>query len=514
VLPPQLDGLLNPAAYTPRPQAVELRETHISWVLLAGDTAYKLKKAVELPFLSYGSLERRRDLCHEEVVLNTRLAPGIYRRVRAIVPAGDGLRIADESEPGAIEYAVEMRRYDENATLSRLLATGAVDATLIGAVGARIAAFHGSARIPRDAGRTVAALEAMVAENFSTLQDLGVAAGEAADLAAAFLEGRRGELLVRAASGLVRDGHGDLRAEHVVLESGIEIVDCVEFDAALREIDTGLDLAFLAMDLLRAGRVPATALVDGYRAAGGSPGDDTMLLFFAALRALIRAKVALIRASQVSGDDASRRRTDAEALLDLADRLGWQIRLGPLVAICGPAATGKTTLAGALGSRSGGVVLSSDVVRKELLGLAPTERAPLSAYHDETNRRTYAALGRAVADRLARADRVLVDATFRYAEDRHTFAAAAGGVAPLWIECRAPVGLVARRAAARTHEAVRTSDADRTVAVRTVEQFEPLDEVPRGRHVTASTAAGIALTLDGVRRVLDDRLRGSGRLLE
>ena len=256
------------------------------------------------------------------------------------------------------------------------------------------------------------------------------------------------------------------------------------------------------------------ALVDGYRAAGGNPGDDTLLLFFAALRALIRAKVALIRASQVGGDDAGRRRTDAEALLDLADRLGWQIRLGPLVAICGPAASGKTTLAAALGSLSGGAVLSSDVVRKELLGLAPTERAPLSAYDDEMNRRTYRALGRAVADRLARGDRVLVDATFRYAGDRHAFAAAAGGAAPLWIECRAPVGLVARRAAARTHDADRTSDADRAVAVRTVEQFEPLDEVPRGRQVTASTAADIALTLDGVRRALDDRLRGSGRLLE
>jgi uncharacterized protein len=282
----------------------------------------------------------------------------------------------------------------------------------------------------------------------------------------------------------------------------------------LREIDTGLDLAFLAMDVLREDRALATALVDGYRAAGGNPGDDTMLLFFGALRALIRAKVALIRASQVSGADAARRRTDADALLDLAARLGWQIRLGPLAAICGPAASGKTTLAGALGSLSGVVVLSSDVVRKQLLGLMPTERAPLSAYDDETNRRTYAALGRAVADRLTRGDRVLVDATFRYAKDRQAFAAAVGGVAPLWIECRAPVGVVARRAAARKREAIRTSDADRNVAVRTVEQFEALDEAPRNRHVTVNTAAGITLTLASVRRVLDDRLRSSGRRLE
>jgi hypothetical protein len=371
MLDPRLDGLLDPAAYEPRPAAVELRETHISWVLLAGDAAYKVKKPLTLPFLDYGSLERRRHFCHEEVALNARLAPGIYRGVRAVVAAGGGLRIAEEAHPSAIEYAVAMRRYDERATLAQKLDHGTTSPDELRDVGRRIAAFHAAAAVPARPERSVASLEAMLRENFATLRELGVDADETHALTRAFLEGRRDELVARARRGLVRDGHGDLRAEHVLLARGIEIVDCVEFDAALREIDTGLDLGFLSMDVMRRDRSLATALVDGYRKAGGEPGDDVLLAFFAAQRALIRAKVALIRAQQVDSADAARRRAHAAALLALAARLGWEIRLGRLAAVCGPAASGKTTLAAALAARSGAHVVSSDVLRKRLLGLAP-----------------------------------------------------------------------------------------------------------------------------------------------
>ena len=197
----------------------------------------------------------------------------------------------------------------------------------------------------------------------------------------AVLAGRRAELRRRAAAGLVRDGHGDLRAEHVVLERGIEIVDCVEFDPALREIDVGLDLAFLVMDLMRRDERLAAALVSAYREAGGDPGDDALVAFFAAQRALIRAKVALVRAGQVDGADAARRRADAAALLELAGRLGWRVRLGAAAIVCGAAASGKSTLAAALAERAGATVLSSDIVRKELVGVPATARAPDERLH-------------------------------------------------------------------------------------------------------------------------------------
>jgi aminoglycoside phosphotransferase family enzyme/predicted kinase len=484
----------------------ELRETHISRVLLRDDRAYKLKKPLRLPFLDYGTLERRHELCREEVRLNRRLAPDVYRGVRALVPGHNGLRLADEGTPGAVEYVVEMRRYDESATLARRLDAGVAGEVEVRAVGRRLAAFHAGAELPADPERAVPALEAMVAENFATLRGVGSddeLLGDAEQLAGAVLAGRRAELRRRAAAGLVRDGHGDLRAEHVVLERGIEMVDCVEFDPALREIDVGLDLAFLAMDLLRRDEWLAAALVSAYREAGGDPGDDALVAFFAAQRALIRAKVTLLRAGQVEGEDAARRRADAASLLDLGLRLGWRVRLGPVAIVCGLAASGKSTLAGALADRAGATLLSSDVVRKELLGLAATERAPATAYAPAMNERTYAALGRRAGERIDAGGHVVVDATFRFGADREAFAERLGGE-PLWIECRRPAAVRATRAAARREHPGTVSDADAALAI--AQEWQPLD-VPPGRHLDVETAREPAAALAAVRDDLDARLR-------
>jgi hypothetical protein len=491
----------------------ELRETHISWVLLAGETAYKLKKPVRLPFVDYGTLERRRALCHEEVRLNRRLAPDVYRGVRAVVPAAEGgFRFADEHDPAAVEYAVEMRRYDEDATLLRRLAVGTAGEAEVSAVGRRLAEFHAAAAIPREPEQTVARLWSMLDENFTSLRALYPTARGRIDcaerLAVAVQLGRRGELVARAAAGLVRDGHGDLRAEHVVLERGIAVVDCVEFDPGLREQDVGLDLAFLVMDLARRHERLAGALVTAYREAGGDPGDDALVRFFAAQRALIRAKVALIRASQVEAADAVRRRGDAAELLDVADRLGWSVRLGDLAVVCGVAASGKSTLAGALAERAGATVISSDVVRKRLLGIDPTARAPARAYADDVNSRTYEALGR-LAWRLGKAgDRVVVDATFRFAADRRAFAAARGPAQPgVWIECRAPASALADRAAVRATDPQRISDADAGIVGRQIEEWEPLEEIPADRRIVVATDRPAADVVASVAEIFDERLQ-------
>jgi uncharacterized protein len=509
-LPAALAGLLDPAAYAHRPAGVELRETHISWVLLAGELAFKLKKPLRLPFLDYSTLDRRHELCHEEVRLNSRLAPDVYHGVRAIVAAGDGLRIAVEDDPAAIEYAVEMRRYADEATLDRRLAAGAAAAPEVRDVARRLARFHADAAIPPEPERAVPALAAMLDENFATLEELAVDAEELDDarrLADAFLTGRRAELGRRAGSGSVRDGHGDLRAEHVLLERGIEIVDCVEFDPALRDIDVGLDLAFLAMDLRRFDERLARALVTAYREAGGDPGDDALIGFFAAQRALIRAKVALVRAGQVSGADADRRSADAARLLQLAGRLGWAVRLGPIAVVCGGAATGKSTLAAALAARSGAHVLSSDVLRKELVGISPTTRAPQSAYSAEMNCQTYVELGR----RAAGEEPVVVDATFRFAADRQAFAAAAGAAAEraVWIECRAPAGVIAGRAAARSSQPDRVSDANAAIATRQLAEWEPLTDIPATNRVAVATDRSPEASVLAARDALDERLASS-----
>ena len=447
--------------------------------------------------------------------LNRRLAPDLYLGVGAIVPAAHGLRIAGEGEPGAVDYAVEMRRYRDDATLAHRLRSGAAGAAEVQAVGRRLAAFHRDAAVPVSPERSVPALEAMLAENFATLRSLAADRDDVTRIddgqrvAAAMLAGRREELTERARSGRVRDGHGDLRAEHVVLERGIEIVDCVEFDPALREIDVSLDLAFLAMDLMRHSAQLARTLVAAYREAGGDPGDDALVTFFAAQRALIRAKVALVRATQVGGDDASRRRADARALIDLAGQLGWRLRLGPLTIVCGVAASGKSTLAAALAQRSGAVVVASDLVRKALAGVAPNAPAPAGSYAADVNRATYAELGRRAAEALAAGGPVIVDATFRFAADRRTFAAEAPAPA-VWIECRAPASVRATRARARRADQEHVSDADAAVAVRQGEEWEPLGV----DALVVDTDQPRDAVLADVRDALDDRLRDAqGKLL-
>lgn len=486
---------------------VETRETHISRVVLTGDRAYKLKKPVRLPFLDYGSVDRRHAMCREEVRLNRRLAPDLYLGVRAVTST-DPLELAPEEAPGAVDYAVEMRRYDEDSTLARRLAAGSAGASEVEAVGRRIAAFHAGATRPPRPERTVVAFEATLRENFASLRELGAdetAVDDAEQLAGAVLDGRRDELLRRARAGLVRDGHGDLRAEHVVLERGIEIVDCVEFDPGLREIDVGFDLAFLVMDLLRRDERLARTLVAAYRDAGGDPGDDALLGFFAAQRALIRAKVALVRAGQVTGADAARRLADAGALLALASLLGWRVRLGPGAIVCGVAASGKSTLVAAVAGLAGATVLSSDVVRKQLLGIDPAERAPASAYTLDMNRRTYAELGRRARGLVDAGEPVLIDATFRHRADREAFGPADD---LLWIECRAPVDVVARRAAARTLAADRVSDAGPDVAVAQATAWEPLGEIPPRRQIALDTDRPVADVVGALRLAVNYAARG------
>jgi len=464
--------------------ATEVRETHISWVFLSGDSAYKIKKPVVLPFLDYGTPERRRHMCEEEVRLNRRLAWSIYRGVLALVPDGGGLRLERADHTQAVEHVVWMRRFDERATLAAV-ADGDPD---VEAVGARVADFH--AEVPAVRGvDPVAAVRAAAAETFDELRGLPTVAA-ASRFTEAFLKRRGADIRARAEVGLVRDGHGDLRAEHVIMGDPVEVVDCLEFDPALRAVDVGADLSFLVMDLERLGRADlARTLVRAYAAHGGNPGDEALIAFHAAQRAWVRAKVALI-----GGRDE-----EVEQLLALGRRLAWRARQPLLLVVCGLSGTGKSTLARSFGRVSGARVLSSDVVRKELAGLAPTEHGTPDLYTPGWNRRTYAELGRLADRELRLSGTVIVDATFRDQTDRDAFTAALGwtlGDETRVIECTAPPELRAVRAAARVGDA---SDAD--AAVATAQRFDPIE----ADHLVLGTDRPAADLVDGVEEWLDVR---------
>lgn len=508
--------MARPEFYPDVPDRVDLIETHISWVFLAGPLVYKVKKPVVFPFLDYGTLERRRELCLDEVRLNRRLAPSIYRGVRALVQGEEGWRLADDAgDPEAAEYAVEMRRFDETATLAAGLARGDMPSERLRALGERLAEFHAQADPVAGAGAWPAHLARSLDENFETLLSFAGPVVAPRELAAAerfisaFLVARREELAARAAAGRVRDCHGDLRAEHVVFgDEGAEVFDCVEFSPDLREIDVGADLAFLVMDLAAARRDDLAAeLVGAYRAAGGDPGDDALLAFFAAYRAWVRAKVACLRAEELPAGDRRRDAavTEARELAALARRLAWRARPPLVLVVCGAAATGKSHLARHLEGVTGIAALNSDVVRKGLLGLAPTARAPESAYAEEMNARTYAELGRRAGEEAAAGRSAIVDATFRYRADREAFAERLPGTEVVFVECLAPAAVTVRRAGERERDPARVSDAGEELAERQRREFEPLDEVPAARHLPIRTDRPIEQIADDVEALLDSR---------
>lgn len=489
-----LEALSSPSFYPHRPATVERRETHISWVFLAGDRVLKVKKPIRLPFLDYGTLERRRSFCLDEVTLNRRLAPDVYLGMRSIVQGEHGFELGAPGDPAAVEYAVEMRRFDEERTLDRLLGRGEVTAAELQAVGGRIGEFHrAAAPVKLGPPEALAALHRTVQETLETLLD---AAGDAVDVrdvvsasrfSLSFLAARRAQLLERCGAGLWRDGHGDLRAEHVVLDHGIDVVDCIEFDPSLRQIDVAFDLAFLAMEVEKTGtRELADALVAGYRAAGGDTGDDGLLAFYAAHRALIRAKVALLRARQVPKGKA-RRASEAEGarLFSVGRRLAWRARLPLALVVCGAPAAGKTHLARALAEASGLPRVNSDIVRKRLAGIDARERAGRAHYSESFSARTYGALAAEAAATIGSSRGVIVDATFRRAYARHELvkALAGTGARVVFVECRAPADVLLDRARRRASDADAVSDATADVVERLRREFEPLDEVEPRHHL-------------------------------
>jgi hypothetical protein len=494
--------MLEPSSYPHTPPSVELRETHISWVFLAGDLAYKVKKPIVLPFLDYGTPSRRHEMCREEVRLNRRLAPQIYLGVVGIARSEDRYTLTSEDDPVAIEYAVEMRRVAEGRSLAALANRGELAPPRVEAVARRLARFHAEAPVAPAERRELDILVATLEENLTTLREAGVGILGGGRLDAAerftrkFLAARREQLEARARAGLVRDCHGDLRAEHVIVPAHdpLYVYDCVEFDPALRQIDVAADLAFLVMDLVRLGaEAAAVQLIEGYRQAGGDPGDDSLILFFASYRAWVRAKVAALRALELGEEDASLRAREDEAreLLGLGHRFAWRARRPLLLIICGVAGAGKTTLADRLEELSGWAHISSDLTRKGLAGITPTGRGSAEHYSSEMTTRTYREMGRAARHELERRGAAIVDATFHRRSERAAFEDGLGGqYSPrLLVECTAPPEVLLSRARAREVERDRVSDAGAAVVQRQLDDSESFAEVRAGARMLLVTEA-------------------------
>ncbi len=493
-----VSALLQPTAYPQETcSQIQLIETHISWVFLTAEYAYKVKKPVRNDFLDYSTLERRRRLCYEELRLDRRYAPELYVDVVTITRQADGFQIAGAGE--VCEYAVKMRRFTSDALLSHRLERGLVDSQDIKRLAASIAAFHAAALradVNTDRGVPDSVVQDAV-DNLDALESLGLVSSELPRLRRWTLEmGKRLRPCFeqRRQQGMIRECHGDLHTGNIVQwQGGLTPFDGIEFCDGFRWIDVLSDVGFLAMDL-QAKQHPAFAylLLSTYLEATGDYEHVELLRWYQVYRALVRAKVdGLLLRQQAAGSPAAVEAwQDGHTLIDLAQRL-TQSAPGQLWLTFGASGSGKSTGAERLVERNGLIRLRADVERKRLLG-KPADYRPTSAetaafYSEAASRRTYTHL-RDLAERILQAGYgVVVDATFLKGWQRELFFSLADDAhVPLNIlKFEADPAILAQRIRSRAEHAQDASDADEDVLRRQLASCDPLSEREQARAVEA-----------------------------
>lgn len=491
-----LDELQRPECFPHGPEAVEIVQTHLSVVCLAGDLVYKLKKAKTLPFVDFGTFAARRRAAIAEVELNRRLCPDVYLGVALLQRDDDGsLRFeatvdvvdADAIPADGLDVAVVMRRLPQDRMLDELLAAGgatAVDVEQLRGLARTVASFHAGA----DCGEDVAAhgsparLAGFAADNFRDLAQLpdsasGVpgALGEAlARVSARNFDRLLPALETRAASGRVVDGHGDLHARNICMTTPPVAYDCIEFEPAFRCGDVATEIAFLAMDLRYRGAPELAAeFVAAYVSASGDTQIPGLLPALCSYRAMVRAKVAAIAAAEARDDEARRApRRSAMAHVRLAAACALEAAAPWWIVVCGPPASGKSTFSKELNRTLRWPVIATDRVRKDLAGLEPTQRGGPELYTWQFTRRTYFEV-------LARASRnaargVVLDGNFPAIalRSRARAAAAESGARLALVYLDVDDEEAAARAAARAARGGSVSDAGVAVARDLRARFE------------------------------------------
>lgn len=517
-LPPIIRGLLNPAAYGPDVHvgSIELVETHISWVLLADDYAYKVKKPIRFGFLDFSTLELRQRYCEEELRINRRYSPELYLAVTPITGSPEQPRCPG---PGpVIEYAVQMRRFPAMDLFDQRLATGRLASAHIVALAECLAHFHQS--LPADRQDCIAyrceRLRQQVMDNFplirsqlQTVQDI-IELQRLRAWTASQLEQLWPALLSRITGGQVRECHGDLHLGNIVWFAGQpKLFDGIEFDADLRWIDTMSEIAFPIMALERHGAHDlAYGFLNRYLELTGDYAGVAVLDFYRMYRAMVRAKIAILRLGQTMDAATSLRLADYRRYIAYGLALTQERR--PLLLIThGFSGSGKSRLAAQLAGPMAAIRIRSDIERKRLAkgSTANGDRAVVTPelYGPAMTKRTYQRLLLTAQQLLATGQSVILDATFLRHADRLAAHAIVldSGADFLILDVQAPIPLLKERIGQRNAEGADPSDATLAVLTNQMAWAEPLG--PHELNVSITVDASDTPRLAGLLQQIGQR---------
>jgi hypothetical protein len=501
--------------FYPNPCAeITHKETHISHLFFAGDLVYKVKKPVHFSFLDYSSLAKRRHFLEEELRLNRRLAPSVYLGIEPIVMDKSGWHLDGSGEP--VEYTLLMRRLPEKRMMRGLLETRQVTKQMMRELAKVLADFHNKAERVRalDAGEYFASLKKHFSENLTDLERYISRRSEHDALGAIgragmeFLQANKNLLVGRVKDGWIRDVHGDLHTEHICFApEGIQIFDCIEFNASLRRCELASEIAFLSMDIaVRGGESLRSPFLDRYRELLPDPQMPQLLSFFECYRALVRAKVHALRIGKWSDETARYFR--------FAQRFAWARSKPFVVLICGFSGSGKSALARALGERLDVPVYNSDLVRKEISGIKGRHLVALNEgiYAPATTAKTYAAMAYAAEKQIIRGNGVILDATFGARTQRQEIArlAALHRIPLAVIHCSASDAVIERRLRDRAAQGADISDARWEIYVAQKRAHERIDEFAAENVLELDTDAPIEELVQRCEEFLRLRLPARG----
>jgi aminoglycoside phosphotransferase family enzyme/predicted kinase len=499
--------MLDPLFYPRGPSEVGHRETHISHLFFVGDLVYKVKKAVRFSFLDYSTPVKRRYFLHEELRLNRRLAPSVYLGVLPISYDGHGWQLGSDGNP--VEYTLIMRRLPERRMLDFLIERDQVTPQLIRSLAQTLALFHEQAATGEkinDSGhplairklwdKNLAELRPFLGklldpEVFESFQDFGHC----------FISEHEDLFLRRVHEGRIRDIHGDLHCEHICFApEGIQIFDCIEFDARLRCCDIASEIAFLVMDMeFRGGGELAREFLKRYLGVMDDPDLRALLPFYKCHRALVRGKVAALRSDEAS--------SQAIRYFDYAHRVTWEPYKPFLLMICGLTGSGKSTLACELGRRLGMRVISSDATRKALAGTSKRQdTVPYEEgiYSSSMTERTYVQMAEETEKLILKGEGAILDATFHRRAYRQPILglAAEHNIPLVLVHCRSSEDVVQERLRKRAEEGRGLSDGRWEVYLKQKDAFEPVQEAPAGNYLVIDTEAPLDVLVQNVERFL------------